>query len=411
MAHIQKILLISIISIPFQGAPVISIGDYSTIKPFDICLVAHFVACFIYGINIQTLRWATILIALTLAHMVAIGFSAHDVNPLRYAIFSIRYVLLLLMCATLSEALIDDSFRRKALIFCLRTAVLSILYGIYLAYIVAPGYAPSLIPDIFNGAGDPISRVRGFFTEPSLLILYLTPPLIYAIREQLKIHAIIIYLGSVLTGSSFLIIQVTLLTLIFLRSVRILRGLAIIAGICIFTVIIFGENYFVYTFYDKISTYLNFNPTEDIISDSGAVRKATAYLGLVIGAENFPLGVGAGNSIAELRALIPPEMVAGKIFSEDMPIQSAVAQSFAEYGFLGIIHIYFLVIIFLKQIQQESLVNKVAIYIFILYSFIVIYPTENPIPSIFTLLLISSLRNRHSGSNPRGAICFIKTRE
>ncbi len=402
LAITQTSFALIIFASAFQSVPAIRYGAYSTIKLVDLSLLFFFVIASTQSMS--TRAWISAFIAMgsILAHELIFYTLGKGGSWMPALIFMGRITLITL--AVVEYISIPDKGKLNKHIFeiYLRLVYISIIYSCYESYLLLNGLAPALVPESLNGAGEPISRLRGMFSEPSLYVLFLTPAFLAQIYRNKYWSATLIGGALVLTVSTFVVVVLGIAIILFStpRNTILIAMAAFAAiGIAIYS---FGSDFVVYSFVDKFWAYLSFSATTDVISDSAGIRKTTADFGSKIAMEHFPYGVGYGKSVAALRAEFPAAVIDAGIVSPDIPIQSAFPQLLAESGMFGFLAVLPLLLTFFHLIENLTSRQALAFLLYTSYILIIIYPIENPIIWIFSILFsiaMSYSPNRPIASN------------
>lgn len=403
----QMALMLVMAAAAFQAVPVIRFGAYSTIKIVDLSLIFFFLVAATRSLHFRTWISAAVIISAVIGHELLFSTSGKNSNWIPALIFMGR---IMLITSVVTEYIaIDDKRQINDRLFRLYIHLVhfSIAYSAYESYLLLNGLAPVLVPEIINGAGEPISRLRGMFSEPSLFVLFLTPAFLAQIYRKAYASATLIGIALVLTVSTFAVVVLGIVLILFSNPRNALMiGIAtcLAVGIAVYA---FGGDFVVYSFFDKFWTYFSFSATTDIISDSAGIRKTTADFGMKIAEEYFPMGVGYGKSVARLRAEFPEALITAGIISPDIPIQSAFPQLLAESGIFGLIAAGPLLstVPFLMRTLQWRQVLAFALYL--AYMLIIIYPLENPIVWVFSLLFVLAMNFAPAHQEASGNLAIV----
>lgn len=379
-------------SITFQAVPVIKIGEYSTFKLVDIFLIIFFTTVITKKIGLRTWIMVTVIFLAVIMQSLFLSMAGKTIFWSSTLIFGGRMVLI--------TALVSEYFRQpqryqldaKIFKIYIRLVYFSIAYGCYESYLLLSGLAPAIIPDFINGGGEPILRLRGTFSEPSLFVLFITPAFFGQLLRRAYWSAIVIGVALVLTISTFAVIVALILLILFLTRRNALIICSIIGLAIALATYVFGWEFINYSFIEKFWTYLTFSATTDIISDSAGIRKSTASLGMKIAIDHFPLGVGYGQSIASLSAELPESLINSGFISSDIPIQSAFPQLIAESGLFGLISATPLIWASRRFLKGLVLRQLIAFIIYMAYMLTMVYPIENPIIWVFGIYYAIALR-------------------
>ena len=225
------------------------------------------------------------------------------------------------------------------------------------------------------------NRIRAFFDEASVLASFCFS---------------LILLNGHINGYSFLSRSVFLVIFIMLLT---MSSLVVIYLFCIFclyrvrmrhlllfplffsiAIVIFGFEFFYYTFYWKILSYLSIGSNVGI--DSGSIRGAYLFYTLGVIVDN-PLGIGFGQSVGIGRDLVlyygaPESLLA--VLGEDSALLNGWLQLFVEAGLLSVVPTVVYAIFHLFRLHRKN-------FLVIGFTFFVAFLVLAPIYSVaFTLL-------------------------
>lgn len=379
-------------SITFQAVPIIKIGEYSSFKIVDLLLIFLFFILLLKGVRRQTCMSIMLILTVVTIHSLFLSITGDAVLWSSTLIFAGRTVLITAAFCEYALYFRRTEFDKYFFSIYIRFVYLSIIYGFYESYLLFNGLVSPIVPEFINGAGEPILRLRGTFSEPSLFILFLTPALLGQISRKAYWSAAVIGAAIVLTVSSFAVIVAAMLLIVFLTYRN-----ALFICFCIFLAIslssyVFGSDVLAYSFIEKLWNFITLSASTDVISDSAGIRKITSSIGMEIAAENFPLGIGYGQSVSMLNAKLPQYLISTGIVGSDIPIQSSFPQLMAESGLFGLISVIPLLYTVRHLFKGLTSRQIIAIALYIVYMLIMVYPIENPMIWFFSIYFAIALK-------------------
>lgn len=391
----RQIFYFLILSVSLQSVFVIKLGAITTVSLFDLVTLAFLFFSILYGIQARLLSHFFLLVLflsiLALLHGVING----RVSIQSYALFFVRFYTCLLIMGYAYSCIADKEYVASILNSTCIMLVISLLFSYYESFLVLRFGFQKLAPAFLDGAGDPISRIRGFFSEPSLYAVFMFPLLVYVLDRKRYFLAVLFLFSLVMTASSFILPAVIILFILYVADVKSVLKWSVLAlvGGYVFA-FFFGIDFLIYSMVDKVRAYVLFSGESQDVGGSGSIRAYTSMLGIRGFLENLFIGVGVGEGVAYTKSVYDYSLVESGFFSESVPIQSSLPQVLCEQGLMALIPVS----MFLYWLGKGMLTLKsrdfYSMVLYSLYVYLLYYPLQNPLLVSFVVIFYMVLKAR-----------------
>jgi hypothetical protein len=161
----------------FQSVPSVRISEYSYLSLTDFLYV---LAIPMIAKNLRFRFHSILIFGLFLCLLFALWIIKAS-SLFSFLSSDLRLALgLMLMTYCINHAVISEKDKNVIL----SITIITVVYSFYSSILEVKFGFPHLVPSFIDGAFEPISRFRGFTSEPSLFALFLTVPLLITIQRK-----------------------------------------------------------------------------------------------------------------------------------------------------------------------------------------------------------------------------------